>query len=345
MQPLPFRYWPSGWQQQSIRLFTKRGEVGTESVLLDRREILLASIVATASDGRELLISVMTPYGRDDVQIAVAPGRSSGLVFRSGTTNASRVKEAIDSACSRARFEQRRQEVAEVAPTSAKELRSETCPHCLALVDVSGFPRSPQVFCPYCGTIGTMLVPTPEEKRLRICDGCHYFGFPEPFTSHRVANLLIRVLIEKETRTLCGACMRTEAWVNLRGNLISVIGIPISAIELLQAHSFGSRRHKRFAELDSANDAATNEKTDRAEVLYERLLNRVGVSAPLHYNRAKERYDSEDWSGALDEARAALEDCSNFVLPLTLACRSLVRLGRREEAQALAVRYQLEFAC
>ncbi len=183
-----------------------------------------------------------------------------------------------------------------------------------------------------------------EERWLRICDSCHYFGFPERISLHRFATFPFVFVVETETATLCGACMRTEAWINLRGNLISVIGIPVSAVELIRAHFGGSRRHKRFGELDRANEAATNEKPDTAEILYERLLDRINVSAPLHYNRAKLRCDCEDWSGSLEEALAALETCSNLAPPLELACRSLVRLGRREEAHALCARYQAEVA-
>jgi hypothetical protein len=344
MEPLRFRYRRSGWEQESFRLFAKRGEVHAHSVLLDRRKILIPNIIGTAIRGNELVISVKTPHGRDDVHIAVASGGSRGATFSSGASNAACVKEAIDGLCSRARFEQRRQELAGVAPGS--ELRSETCPHCNALVDLSGFAPSPQVLCPCCGSIGTLGRPVPilEEGSLRICDTCHYFGFPERVSLHRFATFPFVFMVETETDTLCGSCMRTEAWINLRGNLLSVVGVPISAVELLLAHLGGSRRYERFAELDRANEAATNEKPERAEVLYERLLDRVAPSAPLHYNRAKLRAVREDWSGAVTEAVAALADCSNFALPLDIACPSLVRLGRVEEAESLRARYQAKVA-
>jgi len=187
-------------------------------------------------------------------------------------------------------------------------------------------------------------VPILEEGWLRICDTCRYFGFPERVSLHRFATFPFVFVVETETATLCGSCMRTEAWINLRGNLLSVVGIPISAVELLLAHLGGSRRQRRFAELDRANEAATNEKPERAEVIYQRLLDRVGPSAPLHYNRAKLRADREDWSGAVTEAVAALADCSNFAPPLDIACPSLVRLGRVEEAESLRSRYQAKAA-
>ncbi len=102
MEPLCFRYWPSGRERESIRLFPKRGEVRADSVRLDRRVILIPKIVATASEERELLISVMTPYGRDDVQIAMVPSWSRREGVTSGPSKARRVKEAIDGLCSRA---------------------------------------------------------------------------------------------------------------------------------------------------------------------------------------------------------------------------------------------------
>ena len=218
------------------------------------------------------------------------------------------------------------------------------CPHCDALVDVSGYPRSPQVYCPHCGTVGTLVVPVPfpDEPYLGICEVCHYFGFPAQFTSHRMANLFFLLRWEWETATMCGACMGSEAWIDLRGNVISVIGIPFSVVEFMQVYLSGSRRHKRFAELDAANEAAANGRQQRAEILYERMLDRIGISAPLHYNRAKLRFECENWSGALEEAMAAHGDCSNLNLPLDLACRSLIRLERRDEAEALCARYRLK---
>jgi hypothetical protein len=127
--------------------------------------------------------------------------------------------------------------------------------------------------------------------------------------------------------------------VNLRGNLISVIGIPLSAIELIRGYFLGSSRFKRFAELDAANIAAMNGRPDRADILYERLLSRIKVSAGLHYNRAKVRYDGDDWSGALEETLAALKDCSHHIPAIELACRSLVRLGRLDEAESFRARH------
>ena len=115
---------------------------------------------------------------------------------------------------------------------------------------------------------------------------CHYFGFPKRVSLHRFATFPFVFMVETETATLCGSCMRTEAWINLRGNLLSVVGVPISAVKLLLAHLGGSRRYKRFVELDRANEAATNEKPERAEVLYERLLDRV---APRHHFTTIER--------------------------------------------------------
>jgi hypothetical protein len=344
MEPIRFRYRRSGWEQEPFRLFAKRGEVRALSVLLDRREILIQNIVGTAISGNELVISVMTPHGQDDVHIAVASGRLRGANFSSGAANAAGVKKTVDGLCSRARFEQRRQ----LLPGSAQdsELRSEECPHCNALVDLSGFPPSPQVLCACCGTIGTLGRPAPllDEEWLRICNTCHYFSFSERISLHRFATFPFVLMVETETATLCGSCARTEAWINLRGNLLSLVGIPISAVELLLARFGGSYRHKRFAELDSANEAATNDKPERADVLYERLLDRIGPSAPLHYNRAKLRAANEDWSGAVTEAVAALADCSNFAPPLDIACPSLIRLGRVEEAESLCARYQAKVA-
>ncbi len=223
MEPLRFKYRPSGWEGGGIRLFAKKGEICDESVTLGRRKILLGSLVEIRADGKELLLSVSTPYGRDDVQIAIAPGRFDGAWNLRGESRARRVKEAIDRPLSRFRLQQHRRGLG--AEDGQVEARSEVCPHCLALVDLSGLSPSRQVFCPCCQTLGT-LEPTPrsEERYFTICPRCHYFACPEPFTSIRAAYLILVFLWERETMVGCGACMRAEAWVNLRGNLLSVIG-------------------------------------------------------------------------------------------------------------------------
>ena len=129
--------------------------------------------------------------------------------------------------------------------------------------------------------------------------------------------------------------MRTEALTNLRGNLIAVVGVPISLIELMQAHYRGSRRFVKFAELDAANYAAMQGRFDRADLLYERMLGRNRVAAGLHSNRAELRCGWEDWSGALEKALSALEECSNYPPAASLAFRSLAQLGRLDEAEAI----------
>ncbi len=338
MDTLNFQYWPSGWERKGIRLFPKQGEVRTGSVLLDRRMIPIETVVGTGSQGKELLISVNTPRGRDDVQITIAPGIFGGEWGFDGASKARRVEKGINRSLSGCRLQRRRQELA--GQGKPAEVRWELCPHCQAMVDLSGFPPSPQVLCHYCGTLGTLgHEPLEEETRFGICGSCHFFGCPEPFTSRRVVYLIFWFYTERETATLCGACMRTEALTNLRGNLITVVGAPISIMELVQARFRGSRRSARFAELDAANFAASQGRFDRADILYERLLARNRVAAGLHYNRAKLRYDWEDWTGALEKARSALDDCANYLPAVGLACRSLVRLGRLDEAEALGARF------
>jgi hypothetical protein len=330
-------YRPSGWEGGGIRLFAKKGEICNESVTLGRRKIPLGSVVETRAHGKELLLAVATPYGRDDVQITIAPGRFHGAWNLSGESRARRVKEAIDRPLSRFRLEQHRRRLG--AEDGQVEVRSEVCPHCLSLVDLTGLPPSRQVFCPYCQTLGTLgPTPRPEERSFTICPQCHYFACPVPFTSIRAANLFLVLLWERETMVGCGACMRAEAWVNLRGNVLSLIGVPASALEFAQARFRDSRRFVRYAELDEANGAAADGRSERADVLYERILGRNDVSAGVRYNQAKWRYDQEDWSAALAKALSALGDCPNYPPAADLACRSLVRLGRLEDAETLRAR-------
>ncbi len=188
------------------------------------------------------------------------------------------------------------------------------------------------MYCSFCETISVPDAEPPAVARgFHLCDVCGYFSHPQPFTSFYFAYLLVAFSYQYKTTTRCHACMRPEAWKMLLINSLFILGAPFALGQLLRAYFFGSHR-AHYPKLDAANAAAQAGKVEKADVLYEQMLEEAPFRAGIQFNRAKSRAVATDWEGCLQAALNSLKECSNYRPAAELVGIALRAQGMTEEA-------------
>ena len=233
------------------------------------------------------------------------------------------------------------------------EYRIELCPYCHCVIDRSGLPDSPQTYCAFCDTVGTLVphahTPT-DEKTFHHCAMCELYSQPTMFTTLYVYFLLVIYGYQYQTRYMCHSCMRSEAWKMVGVNLFFVIGFPFAVYQLVRAYAGGSALSKTFAGLDNANTALKARQFERAAAQYQKILARVeGLPQPVSlagvkYNLALafHRHGQFDAAAALYEN--VLADCANYVNAAQGLLDCYTRLNRTEDKAKLLKQWSDEHA-
>jgi hypothetical protein len=315
-----FKYKPLNLNGQETGLFSKKGELRPEALILDKTPIPLPAVAKTVRRNNRLILVVATQNDPVTLAIAITKGRAETL------------KETIDQLCS-ARWAKAREERLSAAG-KIQAFRSETCPYCRSIVDLSGFDPTPQMYCPFCETVVTVGPGAPrDEKTYRFCDQCGYYGQPKPFTTFYFIFLIAAVYYRYRTTTRCNACMRSEAWKMVLGNGLFILGLPFALVQLGRAYLGGSTFSSTFSGLDGANSASRRGRPEKAEATYEAILARAGRAAGIRYNQALSQLGKEPARAAV-LAHAALKECSNYSPAAELTIQALSKMGRKEEAEA-----------
>jgi hypothetical protein len=316
---LRFKFKELNEKGQETGLFSKKGEITDDQIVLDGNAIPLLAIAKTARRANRLILVVATKDQPITVAIAITSGKSQDL------------KQAIDGICSSGWARMHREEMEKNGKGAL--FRSEPCPYCRATVDLSGFEETPQMYCPFCETVVTRGPGAPrDEKSYRLCDKCGYYSQPKGFTVFYFIFLLVAYHFQYRTDTRCNACMRSEAWKMFFGNLIFVLGFPFALVQLLRAYFGGSTLSASFSGLDAANRAAQAGRREKARALYDAILARLPQAAGVRLNRSLMCLGAEPARAAV-EAHAALKDCSNYAPAADAAIQALAAMGKREEAE------------
>jgi hypothetical protein len=315
-----FKYKPLNAQGQESGFLSKKGEIREEELILDKSSIPLAAVAKAVRRSNRLVLVVATQNEPVTLAIAITKGRAETL------------KEAVDQLCS-SRWAKAREDRLRAAG-KGQAFRTETCPYCRSVIDLSGFESTPQMYCPFCETVVTIGPGAPkDEKTYRFCDQCGYYGQPKPFTTFYFIFLIVAVHYRYRTTTRCNACMRSEAWKMVLGNGLFILGLPFALVQLGRAYLGGATFSSTFSGLDGANSAARRGRPEKAEAAYQAILGRAGRAAGIRYNQALSQLGKEPARAAV-LAHSALEECSNYSPAADLTIQALSRMGRKEEAEA-----------
>lgn len=222
------------------------------------------------------------------------------------------------------------------------QFRSISCPACAAILDLTGFEATPQVYCDYCEAISTIGPPgaIPGESNYRLCDTCGMYSRPQRFT-HFYFYFLFVIWGWHSTRGyFCPGCMRGAAWKLVGANALFLLGLPFAIGQLVRAYGVDHVAGP-LAGLHTANLAAKKGKLPQAVAGYQKILDRVPTAAGLHYNLARSLTRSGQLEQAAMAAELSLGDCANYRPAAGLLLALYDQLGRTEEAAELEHQWQV----
>src|SRR5690606_26423408 len=141
-----------------------------------------AAIIEADHRDRRMIITVATE------------GAPAHLLFILTKGSASTLKQLLGRARSRTWATHHREEL--VSQGRGSEYREATCPNCQSVIDLTGFPTTPQVNCNFCHSIGRIddadfASGKKSEKQYRLCDECGMFSKPRPVTIFYIYFLLV----------------------------------------------------------------------------------------------------------------------------------------------------------
>lgn len=277
----------------------KKGSFDGETLQLDDVEIPAEAIISLETRENRIILAIPTDEEEPSV-LAIAV---------SGVT-AKQLKAKVDVARSAtwARAEKKEFE----SKGEVHLYREATCQHCDAVLTMSRMQETPQLFCTYCDTLTTTHPnqdTPPNEKTFKICEECGMFSQPKKFTIFYFYFLVVIYGFRQSTTWRCPACMRGEAWKMFFGNLIFILGVPISIIQLVR--SYGGTVTGKFAGLDNANIKAKSGKAAKALEQYQKIAEKVPCSAGLKYNIGISLLEQNPEMAAAT-FEMALSDCCNY---------------------------------
>jgi tetratricopeptide (TPR) repeat protein len=317
MEPITFKYRPVNANGHETGFFSCRGTLSQDELILDKAVLPLRCI-----------FQVVNRYNRLSLVYASDAGRVAYTIAPSGGMDR-KLKETIDRLCSYRWTEERRTQLEREGKGAA--FRTAKCPACTAVVDLTGFPDTPQFYCPYCENLLPADQPVePRAAGYGLCDRCRFYSRPARFTA---VYLILNVASWREHHS-CHVCMRRECWKMLLGNLLPpFVGTVFAVVHTVRAYGAGIT-DSYLPELVRANAYAQKGRVDEARTAYEAMLQRVPVQAGLRYNLALAYARVGAWEECLEAARAALRDCSNYAPAGTLVTQALMGLSRKDDAEA-----------
>ena len=324
-EPLAFKFHWMDEKGQGVGFRRKKGRFDGATLTLDETEVPAGAISNVSVRDERMILTVPTEEGTVGLAILL-PAKQT----------AADLKAALDVARSAAWAAHHRDELARRGRETA--YRDAVCPACAATVVLSDMPKTPQLFCTFCGTLSDrddqQIAPIAELQTYRLCDECGYFSQPKKFTVFYFYFLLVVYGWHSRTTYRCPACMRGDAWKMLFGNAPFLLGVPVAVTQLARSYS-ADIGNGPFAGLDAGNRAARAGKFPKAIEKYRAILDAHGHAAGIKYNLGLALLGQDDKLRAAQTFRLALEDCANYA-PAYLQLRPLYEeLGETERLAEL----------
>ncbi|MFH5804446.1 hypothetical protein [Alienimonas sp. DA493] len=335
--PQRFKFHFLNDQGQPAGMFRKKGSWDGETLTLDDLTLPAAALLEVQVRDKLLFLAVPVGGNEGEDEATEAAGPQVGTVGASisGGATAQSLKAAIDVARSAVWAESHREQLERDGRGAA--FRSATCPHCAATVVLSDMPRTPQVYCAFCGTLWTERTaadPPAWERKHRICEECGYFAAPRKFTVFYFYFLLVVYGWNTRSTWRCPACMRGDAWKMLILNAPFLLGVPVALTQLTRTYG-SDLTGGPYAGLDAGNKAARAGRFDAAIAKYRAILERLGAGAEVKYNLGLALAGAGDADRAADAFLASLDDCANYVPAFERVAPLLEEAGRTDELAEL----------
>lgn len=337
MDAMDFKFKWVDSQGQETGFFSKKASFDGQTLKLDETAVPVGALTDVDVRSNRLILSTIDKDGQPGfLLIAVTQG------------SAGKLKQAIGLARSAVWAHLHRTELEKEG--RGHEYREANCPHCGATLDLTGFPKTDQVSCDFCHSIGTLPgtkaagdspAALKAEKEHRLCDECGMYSKPRKFTIFYFYFLLVVYGWTSRETWRCPACMRPEAWKMFFGNLLFVLGVPVALVQLFRAYG-GTDVGALFPGLDSANLKARKGNLQGAIADYQKILQKRAVSGGVKYNIGLAFLHDNDLDSAARAFEFALRDCANYRPAASALLGCYDQLGEKENMVALKKQWNVE---
>jgi hypothetical protein len=309
---------------------SKKGSFDGETLVLGDTRIPVAAIGVVDYRSRYMILSVMT-----------GQAQPATLAFSLTSGSPEKLKQALGRARSAAWAQLHKKDLEEKG--LGHTYREVQCPHCQAIIDLTGQEPTPQVSCEFChaiATVGDDLTgdaagrPRHGERHYRICDECGMYSRPRQFTIFYFYFLLVVYGFHTKSTWRCPACMRPEAWKMLFGNLLFVLGVPVALVQLFRSYG-GSDLGGLYSGLDGANLKARRGNLQGAIDGYKTILEKQPIAAGLKYNIGLAFLHKNETAEAAKMFEICLADCANYRPAVAALARCYQALGETDKLAEL----------
>jgi len=321
-EAIAFKYRLLDSNGQVTGFLSKRGSFDGQTLVLDKQPITVEAVIRAMRRFNRLMIIF---HGETD-ELAVLT-----LAIHKGDIG--RLHSSLNMFASEAQARRRLDHLESTG--QAEKFRVETCPHCQATIDMTGFPASPQVHCPYCDVIGTLEQTVEDEEKFSHCDQCELFAQAKEFTAFFFYFLIVLYGYSHRQMFICRSCMRRQAWKMFFSNLIFLLGVPVSLVQICRAHFGRWSTNPAFAGLNRAATLYSGKRYDQASGIYEQLAGQISCCAGVHYNHGMAEASAGRIAEAATQFELALQDCANYARAADALYGCYNRLGRHEDAEAV----------
>lgn len=325
---LTFKYQPLDTQGQPTGLLSKKGSFDGEFLVLHKERLPAQAIMKCICVGKRLVVVLAGKSEPISVPMMITKGNAAVLNQKFNQIASIYQTQAHQEALEKA--------------GKGHTFYAHPCPSCSAMVDLTGLPATPQMYCPFCEHILTLDSPVPEEKRYHLCSCCGLYSEPKQFTIAYFYFLLVVYGWQYKRVYMCNVCARSEAWKMLLGNMLFVVLVPMAVTQLVRAYAGGSARSATFQGLDQANALQIGRRYPQAVVEYQRLEQRIPHHAGVLFNHGRALQKAADLNGAASLYERSLAACANFIPAAQELLQCYTQMGRNEDADRLKAQYQDE---
>lgn len=293
-----FKYLKNG-QPQGFR--SKKGSFDGQTVTLDDTQFPVA-IIQAIETRQNYIFFVLPSESGEHVTLPI--------ILTSGS--AKQLKMALDRSRSGIWAQLRQEKLNEQG--RGDEFRAVNCPHCAAVIDLSGMPQTPQVYCRFCDSLLTdpaYGVGAANEASFCICDQCKMFSAPKKYTLFYFYFLLVVYGWYSKPTWCCPLCFRPQAWKMFLANAPFLVGVIPAMVQLSRAYG-SDKLGGQYAGLHKANGKALSGNFAAAIQGYQAILERVPHAAGVHYNLGMALLKRNEMDRAAEAFRLSLADCGNY---------------------------------
>ena len=297
-------------------LFTRKGTLNDEGLLLHKLELPPSSFVVATAHGNRVIISYRNSPNAEPESLVlnISKAKPIDLVYE------------FNRAASANHAKRRQQELQ--AEGRGDEFRSTECRHCRATVMLAEFPISPEFYCLYCDCVQPASKTDEDAHHIHQCERCGYYDSPSRFTNFFLCFLLAYVEYRYHVQHLCSDCARKTSTGMLLKNFIFIFGIPHSMYQWIRVRRSKHRPPESYLELINANKLARANDIDGAIAGYDSFAAKKGGSAIASINKGFALGSAKRIEEAVAAFEEALLDCSNFENAGIMLAACLNELGK-----------------